>query len=151
MPGAPDAHVGDQHPHAPGAILAAGSLTYLEGDGPESGEDVAAVAHVEVAPRVADEARAGCPRPAAEDFLRSEVGQRVLLVRIAHEARVGLKGVLDPFPDVPDHLAAAGRAVPRGQRSHVDGPARAIVEVGALRSRRLVAPWEPPLAAAQDV
>src|SRR2546422_1690711 len=113
----------------------------------EPGKDVSPVAHVEISPRAADDAGAGRPAPAAQHLLLAEVRLRVLLVRIALEAGIGLKGVRDPLPDVADHLPAAGGAVALGQRAHVDGPAGAEVQARAGGRRCVVAPGETPLAA----
>src|SRR5215471_16167172 len=99
------------------------------GAGSESGEDVAALAHVEVSPGVADEEGARGPATALQHLLRAEIGLRVLLVRVADEARIRLEGVDDPFPDVPDHLPAAEGAIARGKGPHVHGSRGAVVEV----------------------
>src|SRR5437868_474812 len=117
-----------------------------EGTGPESREYVAALAHVEIAPGVANEPGARGPAASLQHLLPAEVRLRVLLVRIADETGIGSERGRDPFPDVPNHLPAAERAVSRGERAHVDGPARAMIEVCAIRCRRRVAPGEAALA-----
>src|SRR5262249_40906008 len=55
------------------------------GAGPESSEDVATVAHVEVSPSVANEPGACRPAAALEHFLVAEIRLGILLVWVADE------------------------------------------------------------------
>src|ERR1700694_3437600 len=103
---------------------------------PEAGEEVAALAHEEVAPGVADEACARRPGAAFEDLLVAEIRLRIFLICIANEAGIRPEGIRHPFPDIADHLPATERAVAGRERTYVDGAAGAKVEVGPLRRRR---------------
>src|SRR5215468_3934847 len=60
----------------------------LKGSGSKSCEEVPAVTHVEIAPRVPEQAGPRGPRAATEDLLGAEEGRRVFLVRIALESRI---------------------------------------------------------------
>src|SRR5262245_34078832 len=106
------------------------------------------MAHVEVAPRAPDEARARGPAAPAQHLLEPEVRHGIFAVRIAYEPGIGVERIVHPLPDVADHLAAAHRAVTLRQGANVDRPARAEIEAGARRRRHVVTPGEPALDAA---
>src|SRR6266849_9947891 len=74
---------------AGGAVAECGRRS--ERDGAEAGEDVAAMTHVEVPPRAADQPRPGRPAPAPQDFLLAEVRLGVFAIGAADESRVGLE------------------------------------------------------------
>src|SRR5262245_43686364 len=105
------------------------------------------MALVEVAPGTVDQTRTGRPASAPQDRLLPEGRLRVLLVRIAHESRIGLEGVGDPLPHVADHLTAAEGAVAGGQRPDVDRAPGPVIEVRAVRGRWLIPPRKGPLGA----
>src|SRR5580765_138920 len=68
--------------------------------GAEAGEDVGAIRGVEVAKARACDARRRGEAAAAQHLVRAEPGLGVLLVRVAHETRVGKELARGPFPDL---------------------------------------------------
>src|SRR5215469_4244097 len=119
--------------------------------GAESCPHVTAIRSVEVSPGISQQARLRRPGTPAQHFVRSKPGLRVFPIRIDLEAGVWPEIAGSPLPDVADHLAAAEGAVTFRKCADIQGAHRSPAQVGALQSRRVIAPRKAALHSPQFV
>src|SRR3990172_6047892 len=112
----------------------------------KTGEHIAPVGSVEIAPGVAQQRRARRMTAAAQHLVVAEPRLRVFLIRVANEVRIRVEPVRGPFPNVAEQLAAAPRAVPRLERSHICRGVAGAEKIGARGIGSLVTPWVSALA-----
>src|ERR1700716_1748537 len=101
----------------------------LQRAGAKSRPDVAAVRLIKVTIGVVNQTRSGRPATAPKNLVIAKPGRRVFFVWSRHESRIGAKVTRGPFPNVPDHLTAAERAVACRQQSNVDATHSSPVEI----------------------
>src|SRR5215469_3115737 len=123
----------------------------LRSAGAESCPHVAAIRCVEVPPGISEQARLRWPGAATQDLVSAKPGLRVLSIRIDLESGVWPEIAGSPLPDVPDHLATAEGAVTFRKCADIQGAHRSPAQVGALQSRRVIAPRKAALHSPQFV
>ena len=89
---------------------------------------------------VSQQAATRGPAAAAQNFVGAEPGLGILFVRVGNETWIRQEWARGPFPNIADHLAAAGGAVSIRQAVHVDTTHGAPIKVCVPGRRDLVAP-----------